>query len=142
MLRSDLCNFSDAYIFVKGDITLTKAANRDFIDVRDGFLAFKNNTAFTNCILKINNELIDNAEDPDIVMPMYNLLDYSKNYSKRTGSLWNYYKDKPNNPPCNNYNADPITNSALFKYKTSIIRKTSSANLENGAKYRASKYKD
>ena len=50
MLRSDLCNFSDAYIVVKGDITFTKAANRDFIDVRNRFLAFKNNAPFTSCI--------------------------------------------------------------------------------------------
>ena len=45
--------------------------------------------------------------------------------------MWNYYKDEPNNPPPNNYNADPITNSALFKYKTSITRKTSNINPEN-----------
>ena len=132
MLRSDSRDFSDAYIVVKGDITLTKTANRDFIDVRNRFLVLKNNAPFTNCISKINNVLIDNAEDLDIVMPMYNLLEYSKNYSKTTGSLWNYYKDEPNNPPPNNYNADPITNSASFKYKTSITGKTSNANQENG----------
>ena len=87
MLRSDLCHFIDAYIVVNRDITLTKAANRDFIDVRNRFLAFKNNAPFTNCISKINNALIDIAEDLDIVMPMYNLLEYSKNYSKTTGSF-------------------------------------------------------
>ena len=65
-------------------------------------------------------------------MPMYNLLKYSKNFSK-TGSLWNYYKDEPNNPPRNNYNADPITNSASFKYKKVLQEKTSNTNLENGA---------
>ena len=84
MLRSDLCDFSDAYIVVKGDITLTKAADRDFIDVRNRFLAFKNNAPFTNSISKINNVLIDIVEDLDIVMPMYNLLEYSKSYSKTT----------------------------------------------------------
>ena len=84
MLRSDLCHFIDAYIVVNRDITLTKAANRDFIDVRNRFLAFKNNAPFTNCISKINNALIDTAEDLDIVMPMYNLLEYSKSYSKTT----------------------------------------------------------
>ena len=81
MLRSDLCDFIDAYIVVNRDITLTKAANRDFIDVRNRFLAFKNNTPFTNCISKINNALVHNAEGLDIVMPMYNLLEYSKHYS-------------------------------------------------------------
>ena len=90
MLRSDLCDFSDAYIVIKGTITLTKDADREFIDVRNRSLVFKNNASFTNCISKINNVLIDNAEDLDIVMPMYNLLEYSKNYSKTTGSFWNY----------------------------------------------------
>ena len=131
MLRSDSRDFSDAYIVVKGDITLTKTANRDFIDVRNRFLVLKNNAPFTNCISKINNVLIDNAEDLDIEIPKYNLLEYSKNYSKLTGNLWNYYKDEPNNPPRNNYNADPITNSASCK--TIITGKTSNANLENGA---------
>ena len=87
MLRSDLCDFSDAYIVVKGDITATKATDRDFIDVTNRFLAFKNNVPFTNYITQISNVLIDNAEDLDIVMPMYNLLEYSKNYSKTTGSF-------------------------------------------------------
>ena len=133
MLRSDLCDFSDAYIVVKGDITLTKTNGRGIIDIRNRFLAFKNNAPFTNCISKINNVLIDNAEDLDIVMPMYNLLEYSKNYSKTTESLWNCYKDEPNNPPPpDNYNADLITNSASFKYKASITGKTSNANQENG----------
>ena len=90
MLRSDLCDFSDAYIVFKETITLTKTNERGFIDIGNRFLAFKNNSPFTNCISKINNVLIDNAEDLDIVMPMYNLLEYSKNYSKTTGSFWNY----------------------------------------------------
>ena len=84
MLRSDLCDYSDAYLVVKGDITLTKTNRRGVIDIRNRFLAFKNNAPFTNCISKINNVLIDNAEDLDIVMPMYNLLEYSKSYSKTT----------------------------------------------------------
>ena len=64
-------------------------------------------------------------------MSMYNLIEYSKNYRKTTGSLWNYYRDEPNNPPYNNddpptldYNADPIANAESFKYKSSIIGKT------------------
>ena len=86
VLRSDLCDFSDAYI-VKGTITLTKADGVRFIDIRNRFLAFKNNTPFTNCISKINNVLIDKAEVLDVVMPMYNLLEYSVNYRKTTESL-------------------------------------------------------
>ena len=59
-------------------------------------VAFKNNASFNSCITKINNTLIINAEDSDIVMPMYNLIEYSRNYRKTTGSLWNYYRDEPN----------------------------------------------
>ena len=80
MLRSNLCDFIDAYIVVKGDITLTKGADRGFIDIRNRYLAFKNNAPFTNYILRINNVLIDIAENLNVVMPMYNLLECSKNY--------------------------------------------------------------
>ena len=83
------------------------------------------------CISKINGVLIDNAEDLDVVIPMYNFLDYSKNYRKITGSLWNYYRDEPNIYPDNNYNQNSITNSESFKYKTSITGKTSNENQEN-----------
>ena len=114
MLKSDLCDFSDAYIVVKGTITLTKTDGRRFIDIRNRFLAFKNNVPFTNCISKINNVLIDNAEDLDVVMPMYNLLENSKGYRKTTGSLSNYYSDEPNDFPANNYNANPITILSLL----------------------------
>ena len=88
MLRSDLCNFSDAYIIAKGSINVTDPDNNGY----DKKLAFKNNVSFISCISKINNKLICNAEDLDIVMPMYHLLEYSKNYLKTTGSLLNYYR--------------------------------------------------
>ena len=93
---------SDAYIVVKGYITLTKTENIGFIRVRNNFLAFKNNASFTSSILKINGTLIENAEDLDVVIPMYNLLEYSKNYRKTTGSLWNYYRDVSNDFSANN----------------------------------------
>ena len=83
---------------------------------RNKNLAFKNNAPFINCISKINGIKIDNAEDLDVVMPMYNLIEYSKNYRKTTGSLWNYYRDEPSNPLS--------SNSESFKYKTSITGKT------------------
>ena len=60
--------------------------------------AFKNNASFINCISKFNVIQIENSEDQDVVMPMYNLLEYSNNYQKETGSLWNYYRDEPSNP--------------------------------------------
>ena len=79
MLRSDLCDFSDAYIVVKGTITVTNPDNAK----RNKVVAFKNNAPFINCISKINGVKIDNAEDLDVVMPMYNLLECSKNYRKK-----------------------------------------------------------
>ena len=109
-----------------------------FIDLRNRFLACKNNAPFTNFISKINNILTDNAEDLDVVMPMYNLVEYSKNYRKTAGSLWNYYRDEPNNhrlndydPPTVNGNADPMKNPESFKYKSSITWKTCNANQES-----------
>ena len=75
MLESDLCDFSDAYIVVKRTITLTKTDGKGFIDIRNRFSTFKNNAPFINCVSKINNVLIGNAEDLDVVMPMYNLLE-------------------------------------------------------------------
>ena len=60
MLRSDLCDYSNAYMVAKEDITLTKDTNENFIDMRNRFLAFENNASFTNCMSKIDNVLIDN----------------------------------------------------------------------------------
>ena len=128
MLRSDLCDFSDAYIVVKGTITVTNPDN----NVYDKKLAFKNNAPFVSCISEINNTLIDNAEDLDVVMPMYNLLDYSKSYSKTTGSLWNYYRDEPNSGlggADNNINYS-IKDSKSFGYKTSVTGKLEGNNTE------------
>ena len=113
MLKSDLCDFNDGHIVVKRDITL-KGDNDT--NKRNKNLAFKNNAPFINCISKMNGVKSDNAEYLDVVMRMYNLHVYSKNYRKRTGSLWNYYRDEPSNPLS--------SNSESFKYKTSIIGKT------------------
>ena len=79
MLRSNLCDFNNVYIVGKGTITVTNPDK----NVYDKELAFKNNVPFVSCISKINNTLIDNAEDLDVVMPMYNLLEYSKNIQKQ-----------------------------------------------------------
>ena len=84
MLRLNLCDCSGAYILVKGKINVTDQNNANY----NKKLAFKNNASFTSCISKINNTLIDNAKDLDIVIPMYNLLEYMKNYRKTSGSVW------------------------------------------------------
>ena len=94
--------------------TATNTANNNAFGEKE--LVFKNNAPFINCISKINGVKIDNAEDLDVVMPMYNLLEYSKNYRKTTGSLWNYYRDEPSNS-LSSY-------SEYFKCKTNIIGKT------------------
>ena len=84
-------------------------------------LVFKNNVPFINCISKINGVKIDNAENLNVVMLMYNLLEYSKNYRKTTGRLWNYYRDEP----CSIIGANNITHSILnsksFDYKASFM---------------------
>ena len=85
MLRSSLCDYSDAYILVKGKITIT-GAGADAVtrqtDERDKGVAFKN-ALFINCISEVNNTQVDNAKDIDIVMPMYNLIEYSDDYAKQ-----------------------------------------------------------
>ena len=85
MLTSDLCDFSDAYIVVKGDITVTNPNNAK----RNKAVAFKNNAPFINCISKINGIKVDNAEDLDVVMPMYNLLESFKYKTSITGNTYN-----------------------------------------------------
>ena len=95
MLRSSLCHYSDAYILVKGNISVNNTTVSAAVNNTNKKLISKNCAPFTNCISKINNTQIDNAEYIDIVMPMYNLIEYSDNYSKTSGSLWQYCKDIP-----------------------------------------------
>ena len=89
MLRSDLCDYSDTHILVKGTVTVNGVVNGAENDIltRNRPLILKNNAPFVSCMTKINNEFIEDANDLDIVMPMYNLLEYSKNYRKTIGSL-------------------------------------------------------
>ena len=98
MLKSSLYEYSDAYILFQGTIKITGAgadAAVRLLDERDKGVAFKNCAPFTSCISEINNTQVDNAKDIDIVMPMYNLIEYSDNYAKTTGSLWQYFRDEP-----------------------------------------------
>ena len=96
VLISNLYDFSDAYILVKGTITITGAGKNVTArqaDEKNKGVIFKNCAPFVKCVSRINNTGIDNAKDIDIVMPVYNLIDYSDNYSKTSGSLWQDYKD-------------------------------------------------
>ena len=131
MLRSDLCDYSDTYIVVKGTITV-EGDNYD--KKRNKKLTFKSNAPFRSCISKTNNTFTDNAEDLDIVMSMYKQLEYSDNYSVISGSLWNYYRDKisddanENNAANNRTNNNKAIKSKSFEHKTKLIRSTPNNN--------------
>ena len=118
MLKSSLCDYSDAYILVKETITITGAgadAAARQADKRDKEVVFKNCAPFTNCISEINNTQVYNAKDIYIVMPMHNLIEYSDNYAKTSGSLWQYYRDEPKNN---------LADFESFKFKVKITGKT------------------
>ena len=127
MLRSDLCDYNDAYIVVKGAVTIKITNNESKINKK---LVFKNKAPFKSCISKINNRFIENAEDLDVVVPMYNLLEYSSSYPITSGNLSNYYTDEINDDENeNNASENMIHNSKTtiskpFKYKTKIIGST------------------
>ena len=120
MLKSSLCDYSDAYILVKGTITVNTAAQGAAANNTNKKVIFKNCAPFTNCISEINNTQIDNAKDIDLVMPMYNLTECSDNYAKTTGSLWQYCKDIParnNNDEIAAFDTNNLTDSFNFKVK-------------------------
>ena len=126
MLRSSLCDYTDAYILVKGNIIVNNTAAAD-VDANNTNkkVIFKKCAPFTSCISKINNTQIDNAEYIDIVMPMYNLIQYSDNYSKTSGSLWQYCKEIPavdNNGNIVEFSGANATDS--FNFKTKITGRT------------------
>ena len=122
-----MCDYSDAYIVGKGRISVT---GTDDANSRHKMLTLRNNVQFKSCISKVSNTFIDNAEGLDIVMPMYNLLEYSDNYSMTSVSLRNYYRDEMNddvnennvvgNYRINNNNIKTIT-SKSFESETKII---------------------
>ena len=128
MLKSSLCDGSDAYIHVRRTITVsnTAAANTN------KKVIFKNCAPFINCISQTNNIEIDNAKYLDIVMPMYNLMEYSDNYVKTSGSLWQYTKDIP---AVNNDNATvDFTNNNLtdsFNFNVKMTGQTGNNGTKN-----------
>ena len=123
MLRSDLYDFNNAYIVVKGRIT--DSADKRDRDKMNRQVILKNNASFISCISKINGVLVQNAEDLNIVMPMSNLLEYSKIYSKTSASFWNYYRDELTDEANDNDGPNKnVIDSKSFKYKTSITAST------------------
>ena len=121
MLKSSLCDYSDAYILVKGTISVNDtAAAGAAVNNTNKKVIFKNCAPFTNCINEINNTQVDKAKDIDIVMHMYNLIEHSDNYVKTTGSLWQYCKDIPAldaNNIIENFTGRNTTDSFNFKAK-------------------------
>ena len=112
VLKPNLCDYAEAYILVDGTIRGTGGNNNTR-------LALKNCVPFTKCNLEINDEHVDTAENLDIVMPMYNLIEYSDNYQDSSATLYQYKRDEP-------LEADAIgdltaNNSSSFKYKISLL---------------------
>ena len=117
MLKSDLCDYSDAYIVVKGTITFTYTKLGAYYKK----LTFKNNAPFISCISKINNTLFDNAEDKDFVRSMYNLIEYSKSYSKTLGRLWNCYRDEPSSAAVGNKTTNNFCRKIDMPWNESLV---------------------
>ena len=124
MLKSSLCDYSDAYVQVKGTITVNNTAAAPAPAAANNTnkkVIFKNRAPFTICISEINNTQVENAKDIDIVMPLCDLIECSEyNYSKTSGSLWQYCKDIPavdDNNAIVNFANNNLTNSFNFKVK-------------------------
>ena len=126
MLNSSLYDYNDAYILAQGRIAVVGQEADDTgitADRNNKEVVFKNGTPFVNCISKINNAEVDNAEDLDIVMAMYNLLEYNENYTKISASSWKYCRDKPDD--------SNITDSKLCKFKSNITDNINNAGIAN-----------
>ena len=129
MLRSDLCDHADAYVLIDGTIRAAGNAPRDR---QNRPVILKNNAPFISCITRINGELIEDADDLDVVIPMYNLSEYSKNYRKTIGSLYNYYRDElDDDPDLNNHLNNNVVSSSAFQYKSKLLGNIPNVNSTN-----------
>ena len=117
MLKSSLCDYSHAYILLKGRITITEAGDDSVArqaDERDKGVVFKNRAPFINCKREISYTEID-AKDIVVVTPMYNLIEYGDNYSKTSGNLSQYYRDEPND---NLADSESLKSKINWKYSS------------------------
>ena len=121
MLRSSLCDYSDAYKLVSATVTVPNTAAAEAATNNRKNMIIKNCTPFTNCISEINNTQIDNAKDNNILMSIHNWTEYRDDLSKTSRSLWHYYRDEPfsDNGAIADFPAND-DNSASFKFKTKI----------------------
>ena len=127
-LKSSLCYYSDTYILVSGTIIMTEAGaddNAKQLDEINKGVVLKNCAPFPDCISELNNTQIDNIKDLDVVVQMYSLIEYGDNYLKTSWSLWQYYRDNPN---------DNIINSESFKFKMKTTGKTPAGGNTEGVK--------
>ena len=122
-MESCICNYSDAYILLTGNINVVGGNNNTKV-------AFKNCSPFRKCRTEINETFIDEADFINITMPMYNLIEYSDNYSDTSGSLWNFKRDEI----INNANVTNDNNAPSFKYKASLIGNTETNGTKKGVK--------
>ena len=120
VIKPNLCDYSDAYILVTGDIKVASvAANTN--------VAFKNCPPFTRCVTHINDEHVQTAENLDIIMSIYNLIEYSDDYADSSGSLYQFKRDEsPMNDAKHPLNV-ALDNSTSFKYKASLLGKATDA---------------
>ena len=126
MTKSILCDYSDACIHVKGSITVTNTGTAATPNNRNKKVIFKNCVPFVNCISEISNMQVDDAHDIDVVMPMYDLIEYSDTFTKTSVSLYQYYRDEPalsNNGNIINFLNDN-SNSILLKFEQQITGQT------------------
>ena len=119
VLKPNLCNYADAYIIVDGTIRAEGAVNATR-------LALKNCAPFTKCNLEINDEHVDTAQNLDIVMPMYNLIEYSDNYQDSSATLYQYKRDEP--PEVDSIADLTVDTSSSFKYKANLLGNIAAAN--------------
>ena len=124
VIKPNLCDYSDAYIFVTENIKVADVA-------ADTNVAFKNCTPFTRCVAHINDEHVETAESLDIIMPMYNLIEYSDNYADSSGSLYQFKRDESPMNNAENPNNVALDNSTSFKYKASLLGKAADADGNN-----------
>ena len=127
MLKSSFCDYSNAYILIKGTLTVANTAIKSQPNnAINKKVTFKNCRSFTNCMSRINNMQVNHAHYIDVVMPIYNLTEYSNNYSKISWTLWQYFKDELTLDADNAitaFNADNATTD-LFKIKEKVTGKT------------------
>ena len=116
-IRSSLCDYSDAYILLTGDIAVKNTNNANLAAAAK--VAFKNNAPFKNCRTEINDTFADEADYINIAMAMYDLNEYSDDYSDTSGSFWQVKRDEI----VNNANVT-VANSSTFKYKSNFIGNT------------------